>query len=125
MSQYITDTTQLKWDKGASPTPLTVTSQSFMSIDGKLQATEEDKHPDFNIKPFGMYHVLRSSCSPSPIKWDNTSDFEIEVKKELLDSSTCQCSVGGKMSVVKSAQSFVEEQKTVWFLVKNPICLLF
>ncbi|MDR2235612.1 MAG: hypothetical protein LBE92_05775 [Chryseobacterium sp.] len=39
MSQYITDTTQLKCNKGTSPTPLTVTSQSFMSIDGKLQAS--------------------------------------------------------------------------------------
>lgn len=109
MSQYITDTTQLKCDKGASPTPLTVTSQSFMKIEGKLQATEEDKQPNTNIKPFGMCSVLRSSCSPSPIKWNNTSDFEIEGKKELLDSSTCQCSIGGKISVVKSAQSFVQE----------------
>ncbi|SMO67609.1 protein of unknown function [Chryseobacterium rhizoplanae] len=109
MPQYITDKTQLKCDKGASPAPLTVTSQSFMSIEGKLQATEEDKQPNTNIKPFGFCSVLRSSCSPSPIKWDNTSDFEIEGKKELLDCSTCQCSVGGKISVVKSAQNFVEE----------------
>lgn len=109
MSWHITDTTQLKCDKGASPTPLTVTSQSFMKIEGKLQATEEDNQPNTNIKPFGICSVLRSSCSPSPIKWDNTSDFEIEGKKELLDSSTCQCSVGGKISVVKSAQNFVNE----------------
>lgn len=109
MSQYITDTTQLKCDKGVSPTLLTVTSQSFMSIDGKPQATEEDKQPNINIKPFGMCSVLRASCTPSPIKWGNTSDFEIEGKKELLDSSTCQCSVGGEISVVKSAQNFVEE----------------
>ncbi|MCQ9635808.1 DUF4280 domain-containing protein [Chryseobacterium sp. WG23] len=109
MSQHITDTTQLKCDKGTSPTPLTVTSQSFMSIDGKLQATEEDKQSNINIKPFGMCSVLRSSCTPSPIKWDNTSNFEIDGKKELLDSSTCKCSVGGKISVLKSAQNFVEE----------------
>lgn len=109
MSQYITDTTQLKCDKGSSPTSLTVTSQSFMKIEGKLQATEEDKQPNTNIQPFGMCIVLRSSCTPSPIKWDNTSDFEIEGKKELLDSSTCQCSVGGEISVVKCAQNFVEE----------------
>lgn len=109
MPQYITDTTQLKCAKGASPAPLTVTSQSFMKIEGKLQATEEDKQPNINIKPFGVCSILRSSCSPSPVKWENTSDFEIEDKKELLDSSTCQCSVGGKISVVKSAQSFVEE----------------
>jgi hypothetical protein len=109
MPQHITDNTQLKCDKGTSPTPLTVTSQSFMSIDGKLQATEEDKQPNTNIKPFGMCSVLRSSCTPAPIKWDNTSDFEIESKKELLDTSTCRCSVGGKISIVKSAQNFVTE----------------
>lgn len=109
MSWHITDTTQLKCDKGSSPTPLTVTSQSFMSIDGKLQATEEDKQPNINIKPFGMCSVLRSSCTPSPIKWNNTSDFEIEGKKELLDTSTCQCSVGGKISILKSDQNFVKE----------------
>lgn len=109
MSQHITDTTQLKCDKGTSPTPLTVTSQSFMNIDGKLQATEEDRQPNTNIKPFGMCSVLRSSCTPSPIKWDNTSNFEIEGKKELLDTSTCQCSVGGKISVVQFVQNFVEE----------------
>ncbi|MCQ9637338.1 DUF4280 domain-containing protein [Chryseobacterium sp. WG23] len=109
MPQHITDTTQLKCDKGTAMTPITVTSQSFMSIDGKLQATEEDKQPDTNIKPFGMCSVLRSSCSPSPVKWGNTSDFEIEGKKELLASSTCHCSIGGKITVVKSAQSFVEE----------------
>lgn len=109
MPQHITDTTQLKCDKGTAMTPITVTSQSFMKIEGKLQATEEDKQPNTNIKPFGVCSVLRSSCSPSPVKWDNTSDFEIEGKKELLDSSTCQCSIGGKISVVKSAQSFVQE----------------
>lgn len=109
MPQHITDTTQLQCDKGTIPTPITVTSQFFMSIEGKLQATEGDNQPNINIKPFGICGLLRSSCSPSPIKWDNTSDFEIEGKKELLDCSTCQCSVGGKISVVKSAQNFVEE----------------
>lgn len=109
MSQHITNTTQLTCDKGTIPTPITVTSQSFMSIEGKLQATEEDNQPNTNIKPFGLCSVLRSSCTPSPIKWDNTSEFEIEGKKELLDSSTCQCSVGGKISVIQSAQNFVKE----------------
>lgn len=109
MPQHITDTTQLKCDKGTIPSPITVTSQSFMSIEGKLQATEEDKQPNINIKPFGVCSILRSSCTPLPIKWDNTSSFEIEGKKELLDCSTCTCSIGGKISVVKSAQNFVEE----------------
>ena len=109
MAKHITDTTQLKCDKGTVLTSITVTSQSFMSIEGKLQATEDDKQPNLNIKPFGVCSVLRSSCTPSPVKWNNTSDFEIDGKKELLDSSTCQCSVGGKISVIKSIQNFVEE----------------
>lgn len=109
MPQPITDTTQLKCDKGTTPTPITVTSQSFMSIGGKLQATEEDKQPNSNIKPFGTCSILRSSCMPSPVKWQNTSVFEIDGKKELLDSSTCQCSIGGKISIVKSVQNFVKE----------------
>lgn len=56
-------------------------------IEGKLQVTEEDKQPNSNIKPFGVCGILRSSCTTLPVKWDNTSDFEIEGKKELLDSS--------------------------------------
>ncbi|SHL13226.1 DUF4280 domain-containing protein [Chryseobacterium polytrichastri] len=109
MSYSLTDNTELKCDKGTTPAPITVTSQSFMSIGGKLQATEEDKQPNSNIKPFGICSVLKSSCTPSLVKWQDTSVFEIDGKKELLDSSTCQCSVGGKISIVNSTQSFVKE----------------
>lgn len=109
MPQHITHTTQLKCDKGTSPSPIAVTSQSFISIDGKLQATEEDKQPNVNIKPFGVCSITRISCSPAPVKWQNTSVFEIDGKKELLDNSTCQCSAGGKISVVSSLQNFIRE----------------
>ena len=109
MSQHLTETTQLKCDKGTAPAPLSVTSQSFMQIEGKLQATEEDKQPHVNIKPFGVCSITRMSCNPAPVKWQNTSVFEIDGKKELLDNSTCQCAVGGKISPIKSAQTFVEE----------------
>lgn len=109
MSKYITDTTMLKCDKGIAPAPIAVTSQTFMQIEGKLQATEEDKKPNVNIKPFGVCSITHSSCVPAPVKWQDTSVFEIDGKKELLDTSTCQCSVGGKISVIKSAQNFIEE----------------
>lgn len=109
MPQHITDTTQLKCDKGTVPAPLSVTSQTFMQIEGKLQATEEDKQSNVNIKPFGVCSITRLSCNPAPVKWQNTSVFEIDGKKELLDNSTCQCAVGGKISPIKSAQTFVEE----------------
>lgn len=114
MPQHITDTTQLQCDKGTIPSPITVTSQTFMSIEGKLQATEEDKQPNVNIKPFGQCKLKPTTggflpCIPAPIKWQDTSVFEVDSKKELLDSSTCPCSVGGKISIVKSAQNFLEE----------------
>ena len=109
MPKHITETTILICDKGATPTPLSVTSQTFMHIEGKLQATEEEKKPNVNIKPFGVCSITKISCSPATQKWQNTSVFEIDGKKELLDTSTCNCSVGGKISVVKSAQNFLEE----------------
>ncbi len=46
-----------------------------------IQATEEDKQPNTNIKPFGLCSVLRSSCSPSLIKWDNPLILKLKVKK--------------------------------------------
>lgn len=114
MSQYITDTTQLKCDKGTAMTPITVTSQSFMKIGGKLQATEKDKLPNSNIKPFGQCRLKPITggflpCIPVPLKWQDTSVFEIDGMRELLDTSTCPCSVGGNISVIKCAQNFVEE----------------
>ena len=115
MPKHVTETAQLKCDKGTTPAPLSVTSQTFMYIEGKLQATEEDKKPNVNIKPFGVCSITHSSCVPAPIKWQNTSIFEIDGKKELLDNSTCQCSLGGKISVVKSAQTFSEEgEKSIY-----------
>ena len=42
MPKHITETTKLKCQFGAKTTPLSVTSQTFMHIEGKLQATEEE-----------------------------------------------------------------------------------
>ena len=67
MRKLVTDTIQLKCDKGTLPAPLSVTSQTFMQIEGRLQATEEDIQPNANIKPFGVCGITRSSCVPAPI----------------------------------------------------------
>lgn len=109
MNKYLTDNALLICDKGAIPSPIVVTSQSFMKIDEKLQATEADKQPNVNIKPFGRCNITKKSCSPAPVEWRTNSVFEIDGKKELLDNSSCQCSVGGKISVIKTSQNFVEE----------------
>ena len=115
MPKHITETTELMCQFGAKTTPLSVTSQTFMQIEGKLQATEEDCKPNVNIKPFGFCTATNSACVPATQKWENTSEFDIDSKKELLDISTCKCSAGGKISVVKSAQTFSEEGgKTIY-----------
>ena len=107
MPKHITETTELMCQFGAKTTPLSVTSQTFMKIEGKLQATEEDCKPNVNIKPFGVCSITKMSCNPAPIKWQNTSVFEIDGKKELLDPSICQCLFSYNISFVKSIIYFI------------------
>ena len=114
MPQKVTATAQLQCDKGTKPSELKVTSQDFSSFEDKFIATENDAKPNENIMPFGqcklkMYSGGLFPCVPAPTKWQDVSVFDIDNKKELLDTSTCPCSVGGKISVIKSAQSFVSE----------------
>lgn len=114
MADKVTDTAQLSCNQGTAPSNLSVSSQGFVLIENKPVATEQDKQPNINIKPFGQCRLKPSSggylpCMPAPTQWQDTSPFEIEGKKELLDSSTCPCSVGGTISVIKSAQNFVKE----------------
>lgn len=54
MADKVTDTAQLSCNQGTMPSELKVTSQSFMQIEDKAQATEQDKQPNINIKPFGQ-----------------------------------------------------------------------
>ena len=112
MPHKTTNSAQLQCDKGTKPSELIVTSQSFMQIDGKAQATEADIKPNENIMPFGNCKLKMngmSPCVPAPTKWQDVSKFDINNQKELLDTSTCPCSVGGKISIVKATQNFVNE----------------
>ena len=114
MPNPIIDSTQLQCNQGTQISTLKVTNQTFISIRDKLQATEGDKEANINIKPFALCKLKQTffgyqPCVPAPIKWENTSPFEIDGQKELLDCSTCKCAVGGIISVVKSEQDFVSE----------------
>lgn len=100
MPQKLTEKAILLCDKGAKPSQLKVTSQDFCMAEGKLIATEEDKQAETNIPNFGACTVTRSKCSPSVVKWDKTTEKdEINGCKILTENSTCQCSIGGKISV--------------------------
>ena len=52
MPQIITDTAELSCYQGTATSKLNVTSQDFVTIEGKAMATEEDKQANSNIQPF-------------------------------------------------------------------------
>ena len=105
MPQIITDTAELSCDQGTATSKLNVTSQDFVTIEGKAMATEEDKQANSNIQPFKQCKLKPSSggylpCVPAPIKWEDTAEKDsINGQKILTESSYCMCSVGGKITV--------------------------
>jgi Domain of unknown function (DUF4280) len=111
MPQKLTDTATLQCDQGTTPSKLTVTSQDFCKAEDKLIATEKDKQPNANIKPFGQCKLKPSSggylpCMPAPTLWQKTAKKdEINGFKILTDDSTCQCSIGGKIAVQNKGHS--------------------
>ncbi|TWP27665.1 DUF4280 domain-containing protein [Apibacter muscae] len=116
MSHPIIQDTQLECSQGTKPTPIQITSQSFVCIAGKLQATEADKEATTNIIPFGLCKLKPIPggflpCQPALIKWQNTSVFTIDGKQELTTDSFCICSTGGKITPKIDANSSFENIK--------------
>lgn len=100
MPQKLTEQALLLCDKGAKPSQLKVTSQTFCKAEDKLIATEEDKQAETNIPAFGVCTVTHSKCNPAIIRWEKTTEKDtLNNYKILTEDSTCQCSVGGKISV--------------------------
>ena len=103
MPQIITNTAELSCNQGTATSKLNVTSQDFVTIEGKAMATEEDKQANVNIMPFGQCKLKPTTsgylpCMPAPIKWENTSFSTIDGKKELNSASCIQCAIGGKIT---------------------------
>ncbi|TWP28923.1 DUF4280 domain-containing protein [Apibacter muscae] len=116
MTFPINQDTQLECSEGTEPTPIQVTSQNFVSLAGKLQATEQDKEANTNIIPFGLCKLKPIPggylpCQPALIKWQNTSVFTIDGKQELTTDSFCICSTGGKITPQTNANSSFENIK--------------
>ena len=100
MPQKLTETALLLCDKGAKPSQLKVTSQTFSKANGKLIATEQDKQAETNIPNFGVCAITHSKCTPAILKWDKTTEKDsINNFKILTEESTCQCTIGGKISI--------------------------
>ena len=101
----ITNTEELSCNQGTTKSKLTVTSQDFVTIEDKPIATEGDKQANVNIMPFGQCKLKPTTggylpCVPVPTKWEQTAEKDtINDLKILTEKSTCQCAVGGKISV--------------------------
>ncbi|MYY27261.1 PAAR-like protein [Elizabethkingia anophelis] len=101
MPQIITENASLICDKGISPSILKVTNNSFYKIENKTIATELDKDSGINISTFGICSVTKIACCPAITKWENIAkNSSVNNYKILTDKSSCQCVVGGKISVL-------------------------
>ena len=110
MPNIITSTAELSCNQGSTKSNLTVTSQTFTTIEEKPIATEEDKQANINIPPFGQCRLKPTSggylpCMPIPTQWENTSFATIDSKKELNKSSCIQCAIGGKITFTNSGEN--------------------
>lgn len=73
---YLPSGVFLLCDKGVLPTPLTVTSALTVDILGSNVATDLDRFPGANIKPFGVCAVTHAPCMfvPLPLGWSPVKD---------------------------------------------------
>jgi len=106
----ILNNTQIICNAGSAPAILKVTSQTNSKIEGCLIATENDYKPIENIKPFGTCSLKNGNlCTPATSSpWTKCSFITVENKRKLTINSTCNCSTGGKISIVSVLQNFVK-----------------
>jgi len=91
-------------DKGTVPSPLQVGSNQSICLQDKLVATNLDKV----FVPFGTCALKNNQpCVPALLVWQDVFELvEVLVPgcHQLLEKSTIQCAVGGKVSVVSTLQ---------------------
>ena len=91
-------------DKGTLLSPLQVTSNQSVYLQGKLVATTQDK----TFVPFGTCALKNNTpCVPALLLWQDA--FELvqvgsPLSQPLLEKSTIRCAVGGKVSILLTLQ---------------------
>jgi len=99
--KYVMNGVWLTCDKGVTPSRFNVTPKPVQLYDEHF-ANELDKIALVNILPFGACSVKYGSpCVPMPLVWNNVMDEGLTVlgARPLLDTSKCQCGVGGQISI--------------------------
>ncbi|QDU63017.1 hypothetical protein Pan216_38910 [Planctomycetes bacterium Pan216] len=96
---------------GTVPTPLTVTSQEFKTINAMPVATIADCAPDVNITPFGTCNELTAAasgvpqpCVPAPVgTWmPGSLMWTANELPILVQTDKLVCGVGGEISVIEN-----------------------
>jgi hypothetical protein len=110
MSEYATNGAMLECNCGTIPTPLQVTSQTLVSVQGQNVATISDKSAMTNIKPFGQCKLKPTisgyaPCVPVPTVWAGFVNLvQIPGGNPLLKRSTIPCGGGGIIKFKDSGQ---------------------
>ncbi|MCB2377404.1 DUF6531 domain-containing protein [Hymenobacter sp. BT635] len=98
--KYVMNGVWLTCDKGVTPSRFMVTPKPVQLYDEHF-ANELDKVPLVNILPFGVCSISKGPCLPAPLMWERVMEDGLTVlgARPLLDTSKCQCSLGGKIAI--------------------------
>ena len=127
MPQIITDTAELSCNQGTATSKLNVTSQDFVTIEGKAMATEEDKQANTNILPFKQCKLKPFSsgylpCVPAPIQWEDAAEKDsINGQKILIffsEDGNLYASMDAISTYDDHLEKFKEERKYIRIKIK-------
>lgn len=98
--KYVPDGVWLTCSCGTCISQFKVTMHKLTTIYGSNMATEGDRWPFLNIKPFGLCSSRLSVCVPSPVIWKKTKEgIFIGKNRMLLEDSQATCLFGGTITI--------------------------
>jgi Domain of unknown function (DUF4280) len=94
---------------GSAPSALLVSSNTTVNAGSLVAATIDDFASITNIPTFGTCDATTSACVPATTAWTpGSANVTIGNLAALDDSSTCQCSLGGTISITSAGQTTVQ-----------------
>ena len=102
--KYIPNGVWLRCDKGTLPRKLSILPKT-VKLYGQDWAGHLDAVPMVNIPTFGVCAIIKA-CMPVTVMWQGSqTDVSIIGQSPILDTSTCQCGVGGTIKIYFTKQA--------------------
>ncbi|MEZ0539406.1 DUF4280 domain-containing protein [Fibrella arboris] len=102
--KYIPNGVWLRCDKGTLTGRLTIIPKT-VKLYGQDWAGQFDATPMVNIPTFGVCAIIKA-CVPATVVWQGTqADVSTLGQSPILDTSTCQCTVGGTIRIYFTKQA--------------------